>query len=126
MNPGMPSEEMSFKAHIVWLLLNGKTDEALERLAGYYSVGVPVIKVGLPSGHRKGVLACYAVRNRTINIFNSDVLMNPFVILHEFYHHLRTSLRKVHRGTERNADEFAKNYVRSYNLVVAFGSQRDK
>jgi hypothetical protein len=122
MNSGISSKETSFKARIVWLLLKGKTEDALERLAGYYSVVVPVIKVGLPRGHRKGVLACYTARNRTINIFNSDVLMNPSVILHEFYHHLRTGLRKVHRGTERNADEFAKNYVQSYNLVGALGS----
>jgi hypothetical protein len=124
-NSVMPSEETSFKAHIVLLLLNGKTEEALEQLASYYNVSVPAIRVGLPKGHRKGVLACYTARNKTINVLNSDILMNPFVILHEFYHHLRTGMSKVHRGTERNANEFANSYVQSYNSMIALGSLRE-
>jgi hypothetical protein len=126
MNSGISSEETSFKARMVWLLLKGKTEEALEQLARYYNVRAPAIRVGLPKGHGKGVLGCYTARNRTINVLNSDILMNPFVILHEFYHHLRTGLSKVHRGTERNADEFANSYVQSYNSIVALGSIREE
>jgi hypothetical protein len=126
LNPRMPQEEITFKAHVVWLLLNGRTEEALEQLAGYYDVRTPAIRVGLPKGHRKGILACYTAKNLTINALNSDILMNPFVILHEFYHHLRTNLSGTHKGTERNADEFARNYIKSYNLAAVLGSLLEK
>jgi hypothetical protein len=122
MNSETSPETAKFKAHIVWLLLKGRTEDALDQLAEHYKVGTPKIRVGLPKGHRKGILACYTGRNRTISVFNSDILMDPFTILHEFYHHIRIGLSRVHRGTERNANEFAGSYIESYNLMVALGS----
>jgi hypothetical protein len=111
-----------FKASVVWLILSGKPEEALEQLSNFYHVGVPKIKVGLPKGHRKNVLGCYTVRDRTISILNSDTLKAPLVILHEFYHHLRTRSDKIHRGTERNATDFARSFIESFNAVAASGS----
>ena len=109
----MSVDIVKFKTSVVKLILDGKPENALRMLADYYRVSVPRIKVGLPKGHRKNVLGCYTARDRTISVLNSDVLMNPFVVLHEFYHHLRTRVDKVHRGTEENAMEFAKNFIES-------------
>lgn len=110
--------QTAFKPLIVWLILNGKTEEALERLAEHYSVTVPKLKIGLPKGHKKRVYGCYTPKNATISVLNSDVLGNPFVVLHEFYHHLRThSVDKQHRGTEKNADKFAAEFIKAYETV---------
>jgi hypothetical protein len=53
------------------------------------------------------------VARREILAANREYLYNPFVIIHEFYHHLRSTSGR-HRGTERQADEFAADYVRAY------------
>jgi hypothetical protein len=103
--------EPRFEAIVVQLILQGKTEEALEQLARYYNVGIPKIKVGLPKGNRSKVLGCYASKNQTIYALNSDVLKDPFIILHEFYHHLRTSPDKRHKGTEKLASRFAKEFI---------------
>lgn len=108
--------DSNFKALIVWLIMNGRTEEALERLAKHYDTSLPDVKVGLPKRHRKNVSACYTPKNRTIYVLNSDVLKEPFVILHEFYHHLRTSVDKKHRGTEKLANEFAREFINAYRL----------
>jgi Zn-dependent peptidase ImmA (M78 family) len=107
--------QAEFKPLIVWLILNGKTEEALERLAENYKVNVPKLKVGLPKGHKMRAYGCYTPRNATISVLNSDALGNPFVILHEFYHHLRThSVDKQHKGTEKNANNFAAEFLQAY------------
>jgi hypothetical protein len=111
-----------FKSFIVSLILDGKPDDALQRLAEYYHVSVPRIKVGLPKGHRKNVLGCYTARDRTISVLNSDVLRDPIVVLHEFYHHLRIGLSRVHRGTEGNAMEFAKEFIIAYRSTKTYAS----
>jgi predicted aspartyl protease len=108
-----------FKALIVSLILNGRVEKALELLAEHYSVSVPKMKVGLPKGRRKKVLGCYNARKRTIFVLNSDTLREPFIILHEFYHHLRTALDTKHRGTEKYADEFAKDFIKAYKSTAA-------
>jgi Zn-dependent peptidase ImmA (M78 family) len=115
----MSPEEIGFnKPFIVWLILNQRTEEALSLLAEHYGVNVPQVKVGLPKGHRKNVRGCYQSRNETIFVFNSDVLGNPFVVLHEFYHHLRSkSVDKQHKGTERNADKFAGEFLTEYQAT---------
>jgi len=115
----MSSEENSFsKPFVVWLIINQRAEEALGLLAKHYGVNVPRLKVGLPKGHKRKAFGVYQSRNETISVFNSDVLGNPFVILHEFYHHLRSkAVDKQHRGTERNADEFAKEFLREYQLA---------
>jgi hypothetical protein len=106
------------KALIVWLILNGKTEKALELLAKGYKVSVPSFKVGLPKKHKKGVLGCYTAKGKAISVLNSDTLKNPFIIIHEFYHHLRTSVDEKQKGTEKYADEFAKDFIEAYKRVA--------
>ena len=110
--------QAEFRPLIVWLILNGKAEEALTLLSKNYKVNVPKLKIGLPKGHRKSVLGCYTPRNETISVLNSDALGNPFVILHEFYHHLRThSVEKQHKGTEKNANKFATVFLQEYETL---------
>lgn len=110
--------ESKFEAFVVWLIADGKVERALKLLAEHYHVSAPRLKVGLPKGRKKAVLGCYAANTKTISVLDSDTLKNPFVILHEFYHHLRTMPDLQHKGTERNADEFAMQYVQAYRAVI--------
>ena len=107
--------QLEFKPLIVWLVLNGKAEEALVLLAEKYKVNVPKLKIGLPKGRKKRAYGCYTPKNATISVLNSDALGNPFVILHEFYHHLRTrSADNQHKGTEKNANKFAAEFLQAY------------
>lgn len=118
--------QAEFKPLIVWLILNGKAEEALELLAENYGVNVPKIEVGLPKGHKQHSYGCYTSRNATISVLDSDALGNPFVILHEFYHHLRThSVNKKHKGTEKNANKFATDFLQAYESEKRFYESRN-
>lgn len=108
-----------FKVQIVLLILNGKTEEALEQLAKEYGVSVPSLRVGLPKGHKATAYGCYSSQTQTISLLNSDIVTNPFVVLHEFYHHIRSKgVDRMHKGTEGNADKFAVDYITQYQLDV--------
>jgi hypothetical protein len=112
----MPKDNL--KPTIVWLILNGKAEEALAILAKNYKVNEPKLKVGLPKGHKIRAYGCYTSKNETISVLNSDAMLNPFVILHEFYHHLRSkAVDKMHRGTEKNADRFALEFIEAYKTA---------
>jgi hypothetical protein len=116
--------QANFKPQIVWLILNGNAEEALDLLAKNYKVSVPKLKVGLPKGRRNKVFGCYTPKDETISVLNSDVIGNPFVILHEFYHHLRThAVDKKHRGTEKNADKFAIEFIEAYKALSVMESK---
>jgi len=104
--------EKQFKARIVHLITGKKTEEALRLLSQYHNVPTPKLQVGMPKGGIKHQ-GCYVVRNETIYVASMENLYNPYVVLHEFYHHLRTK-GAIHRGTEKNADKFAKDYVATY------------
>ncbi|MDH5482286.1 MAG: hypothetical protein OEY22_05345 [Candidatus Bathyarchaeota archaeon] len=106
--------EPEFKASVVQLILDGHVEEALELLAKHYSVNLPKIKVGLPKHRKKNAIGCYTAKNETIYVLNSDLLKEPSIILHEFYHHLRTSIDKTNRGTEKYAAKFVKEYIQAY------------
>jgi hypothetical protein len=109
----------NFKPLIVWLIINGKTEEAIKLMAQNYKVDIPNLRVGLPKGHKIKAYGCYAAKNQTISVQNSDILVNPFVICHEFYHHLRSrGVDKMHRGTEGNADKFALGFLAEYQIYV--------
>jgi len=109
----------NFKPVVVWLILNGKTEEALTLLAKNYKVNVPTLKVGLPKGHKIKAFGCYTNKNETISVLDSDILANPFVIIHEFYHHLRSKgVDKMNRGTEKNADKFAVEFLCEYEMAA--------
>ncbi|MDR2204129.1 MAG: hypothetical protein LBE76_07555 [Nitrososphaerota archaeon] len=102
-----------FKAKVVLLILNGNPEEALDLLSKEYNVRTPTLKVGLPKGHKTTAYGCYTAKNETISVLNSDILNNPLVILHEFYHHLRSrNVDKIHRGTEKNANKFALEFIK--------------
>ncbi len=119
----MPPAEVSFsKPYVVWLILNKQAEDALVLLAKHYNVNVPHLRVGLPKGHVRKAMGVYQAKDETISVFNSDVLGNPFVILHEFYHHLRSkAVDKMHRGTERNADRFAIEFLLEYKTEYERG-----
>jgi hypothetical protein len=114
--------EQNFKPRVVALILAGKTEDALMLLAENYHVKVPALKVGLPKRHKRSAYGCYTAQTQTIYVLNSDILVNPFVIIHEFYHHLRSkAVDHVHRGTEGNADKFALDYLFAYQTAVLSG-----
>jgi len=114
----MPTDNYIDKPQIVHLIINQNTEESLLLLAKHYRVAVPQLKVGLPKGHKKNIYGCYTSKNQTISVLNSDFLGNPFVILHEFYHHLRSkSVDRQHRGTEKNANRFAADFLIAYQLA---------
>ena len=109
--------QTNFKPLIVQLILNGQAEKALTLLAKNYKVSTPKLKVGLPKGRKANAFGCYTPKDATISVFNSDVTGNPFVILHEFYHHLRTSIDKKHKGTEKKADKFAMEFIEAYKAA---------
>jgi hypothetical protein len=116
--------QFNFKAYVVALILSGKTEDALALLAKEYRVSVPSFKVGLPKRHRLKAYGCYTAKTQTISVRNSDVVTNPSVVLHEFYHHLRSrAVDGLHRGTEGNADRFATDFIAAFQLVV-LGAQK--
>lgn len=101
-----------FKTTVVMFILNGNPEEALTLLSKQYNVTIPKLKIGLPKGHKTTAYGCYTSKTETISILNSDLLNNPFVILHEFYHHLRSkNVDKIHKGTEKNANKFALDFI---------------
>ncbi len=108
----MRSEEDAFRTRIIRLIRLEKNPEAaIEELSAHYRVEPPCLKMGLPKGEKRA-LGCYVQRDRTIYVSNQDYLYDPYVIVHEFYHHLRNVSGK-HRGTERHAKEFALAFLRS-------------
>jgi len=108
-----------FKPTIVLLILNRQTEQALELLAKNYQVDTPKLKIGLPKGHKSRTYGTYTAKNQTISLLNSDMLGKPFVVLHEFSHHLRSkAIDKMHRGTEKNADKFAIEFIEEYQQAA--------
>ena len=102
--------EPGLRAYAALLILRGSAKEALELLAEYYGVDAPRIRVGLPKRHARA-LGCYDARRRLICLRSSREHRDPFVVLHEFYHHLR-SVRAEYAGSEKNADEYALSSIR--------------
>ncbi len=113
----------NFKPAIVYLILTKQTEQALELLAKNYRVEIPKLKVGLPKGHTRNSYGTYNAGSQTICVLDSEIFGNPFVILHEFYHHLRSkSVDKQHKGTEKNADKFALEFIKAYQEAAAKAS----
>jgi Zn-dependent peptidase ImmA (M78 family) len=106
------SADLSFQQNVVQLIAIAKRpEEALDLLCEHYRVERPFLRMGLPSGE-KNALGCYVHRDKTIYISNQEYLYDPYVIIHEFYHHLRHVGGK-HRGTERHARDFALAFLRT-------------
>ena len=105
------------QAKVVYMILNRETEDALEKLSKFYNVTPPEIVVGTVKGKRRTAYAVYVQKERRIYATNSDIFYNPLVVLHEFYHHVRTKAG-VHRGSEKLANMYAKSFVESYNKIV--------
>ncbi len=100
------------------MILNARPEEAISALSERYRVEKPRLSVGVFEGKTKGVAAVYSVRRREILAASREYLYDPFVIIHEFYHHLRSTSGR-HRGTERQADEFAADYIGAFRRLSA-------
>jgi len=105
------------KAEIVQMILDGKAEHALEKLSEFYHVDTPQIVVGTIKKKRRTVYAVYAVQEKKIYALNSDIFYNPFVIIHEYYHHIRSKLG-THKGSEKYANMYAKGFIDSYNKIA--------
>jgi hypothetical protein len=115
--PNRLDANLMFKAKVVELVLSKDTEEALQLLSQHYEVAKPNLKVGMPKRYSKNP-ACYIAKKRTIHVSNREVLRNPRVVLHEFYHHLR-NLKDAHGGIEKYAQRFAENYLQAYRIILA-------
>lgn len=105
------------KAKVVQMILDKKTEEALHSLSTHYKVNPPQIVVGTIKGKRRTVYAVYVQREGKIYCINSDIFYNPFIVLHEFYHHIRTT-GGIHKGSEKYANNYAKGFIDSYNKII--------
>jgi hypothetical protein len=112
----MPDEMV--QAKVVHMILSKRTEQALQLLSDFYHVKAPKIAVGTVKGKRRTAYAVYVPKQRKIYAMNSDILYDPFVILHEFYHHLRTQ-GGPQRGTERHANLYAKGFIDLYGSLVS-------
>jgi hypothetical protein len=112
----IPLDDLT-KAKMVSMILNKKTEEALQHLSKFYNITPPEIVVGTIKGKRKTVYAVYVQKESKIYAINSDIFYNPFVVLHEFYHHMRTK-GGIHRGSEKNANLYAKSFIDAYNRTI--------
>ena len=108
----MSSDNLIFKAKIVYLILSKDTEVALKLLSGHYSVTEPKLKVGMPKRYSKNP-ACYVAKTQTIHVSRREIIWSPHIILHEFYHHLRR-VTNAQGGIEKYADNFAIQYKQAY------------
>jgi hypothetical protein len=106
-------DEPAFKASIVGLILSKDTENAVKLVSQKFKVRTPSLGIGHTKGH-KTALAVYSVVANTISFSDQDQFFNPFVVLHEMYHCIR-SRSGSHRGTEKNADRFALSYIEEFN-----------
>ena len=112
----MLTADVLFRAKVVYLILSKDTEEALELLSNHYRVVKPKLKVGMPKRYSKNP-ACYVAKKQTIHVSRREILWNPHLILHEFYHHLRR-VTDAQGGIEKYADKFAKNYLEAYRKTT--------
>jgi len=103
----------AFRVGIVRMILDGRPEEALCSLSSHYEVEEPDLRVGTVKRHRK-VLAVYVHKEKRIYVSKSDLLRNPFVILHEFYHHLVYNNVIASKREEREANDYAKTILKRF------------
>ena len=100
-----------WRMNIVQMIRGGRPEEALALLAEKYSVKPPRLKVGTVKG-RRAVAGCYVAKEETIYLPNAEMMLDPYVVLHEFYHHLR-SVEGKFSGSEKYADRYARGFLSS-------------
>jgi hypothetical protein len=106
------------KTKIVLMILDKQTEQALQLLSNFYNTDPPNLAVGTIKGKRKTVYAVYVQKERKIYAMDSDMFYNPFIILHEFYHHIRIK-GGIHKGSERNANMYAKSFIDAYKRTIS-------
>ena len=99
-------------AEAVQLVLEGRVEEAVQLVSNYYGLKPPRVRVGLPKRCLKA-LGCYVPSKKTIYLRSSSEYMNPFIVMHELYHHIRYRMGR-HRGTEQGADSFALKAINAW------------
>jgi len=115
----LTAAEEEMKASVVALILDSKPEDAIQLLSRWYRVSRPKLSVGVIEGRTKGVAAVYSQNRKEILAARRESLYDPFVMIHEFYHHLRSASGR-HRGTEKQADKFALEFIAAYQrLAVA-------
>ncbi len=103
------------KARVVQLILRGRTKEAMRLVCESFGKQPPKMKVGRVKGQGRA-LAVYLPRRSTIYFSDGSLTRNPFVVLHELYHHIRF-LAEKHRGTEKHANKFAMEFIRAFSKL---------
>ncbi len=111
------ANEDEMKATVVALILDSKPEDAIAVLSSWYRVSRPKLGVGVVEGKTKGVAAVYSQNRKEILAARREYLYDPFVMIHEFYHHLR-SVSGRHRGTEKQADRFALDFISAYRRLA--------
>jgi len=109
------SDEARFKAAVVGLILTRDTETAVRLVSSKFRVRPPVLQIGHTKG-KKIALAVYSVAANSISFADQAHFFNPFIVLHEMYHCIR-STSGHHRGTEKNADRFALDYIENYRRL---------
>lgn len=105
-----------FKAAVVQLILSKETERAVDIVSRKYGARPPSLGIGSTKG-RKIALAVYSVSANSILFSDQTHFFDPFVVLHEMYHCIR-SKSGSHRGTEKNADRFALDFIMEYQRHV--------
>lgn len=89
----------------------------MELVSKRHKVRTPKLGIG-PTKGKKIALAVYSVQANAILFRDQDQYFDPFVVLHEMYHCIR-SASGSHRGTEKNADRFALDYIEEFRRQFA-------
>lgn len=108
-------DESRFKATIVSMILSKDTEKAIELISRRFKVRAPTLGIG-PTKGKKKALAVYSVAANAIMFRDQESFFDPFVVLHEMYHCIRSTSGN-HRGTEKNADRFALEYLMEYRKM---------
>jgi Zn-dependent peptidase ImmA (M78 family) len=114
--------DAAFKIFIVYTVLSKDTERAVSLVCEKYRVRAPKLRIGLPKGQQRA-LGVYQVEPNSIAFRSQNEFFDPFVVLHELYHCIRSSSGS-HKGTEKNADAFAISYIQEYNRLAESLSAR--
>jgi len=110
-------DDSQFKANVVQLILSKDTEKAVELVSKRFKARVPSLGIG-PTKGKKVALAVYSVSANSILFSDQEHFFDPFVVLHEMYHCIR-SRSGSHKGTEKNADKFALDFIAEYQKQVS-------